>query len=83
MAPVSSIERFVDIYMMVTSGVPAMVEHRAAASTTGCNSVAMDLLELNMVAVDHVFPLSDLSTSLNKLSILPSDFEEDGDERVA
>ncbi|PIM96963.1 hypothetical protein CDL12_30577 [Handroanthus impetiginosus] len=37
---------------------------------------AMDSLKLNMVAVDQVHPLlSDLSASLNKLSILPPDFE--------
>ncbi|XP_074269942.1 vacuolar protein sorting-associated protein 28 homolog 1 [Silene latifolia] len=94
---VPSIERFIDIYKMdcpsalnrlVTSGVPATVEHRAAASATAGTSAAvvaecvqnfitaMDSLKLNMVAVDQVFPLlSDLSGSLNKLSILPPDFE--------
>ena len=37
---------------------------------------AMDSFKLNMVAVDQVFPLlSDLSGSLNKLSIFPPDFE--------
>ncbi|XP_011043276.1 PREDICTED: vacuolar protein sorting-associated protein 28 homolog 1-like [Populus euphratica] len=94
---VPSIERFADTYKMdcpaainrlVTSGVPATVEHRAAAaalSTTSAAVVAecvqnfitaMDSLKLNMVAVDQVHPLlSDLSASLNKLSILPSDFE--------
>lgn len=37
----------------------------------------MDSLKLNMVAVDQVYYplLSDLSTSLNNLSILPRDFE--------
>lgn len=36
----------------------------------------MDSLKLNMVAVDQVYPLlSDLSASLGKLSILPTDFE--------
>ncbi|KAB5560546.1 hypothetical protein DKX38_005503 [Salix brachista] len=94
---VPSIERFTDTYKMdcpaainrlVTSGVPATVEHRAAAaasSTTSASIVAecvqnfitaMDSLKLNMVAVDQVYPLlSDLSASLNKLSILPPDFE--------
>ncbi|CAI0468417.1 unnamed protein product [Linum tenue] len=94
---VPSIERFADTYKMdcpaainrlVTSGVPATVEHRAAAAATGTTSAAtvaecvqnfitaMDSLKLNMVAVDQVHPLlSDLSASLNKLSILPPDFE--------
>ncbi|KAH9623118.1 hypothetical protein KSS87_013697 [Heliosperma pusillum] len=94
---VPSIERFIDIYKMdcpsalnrlVTIGVPATVEHRAAASATASSSAAvvaecvqnfitaMDSLKLNMLAVDQVFPLlSDLSGSLNKLSILPPDFE--------
>ncbi|KAH0854888.1 hypothetical protein HID58_031352 [Brassica napus] len=68
---VPSIERFAEtykmdcsaaVYRLVTSGVPATVEHRAAA--------------LNMVAVDQVYPLlSDLSASLSKLSILAQDFE--------
>jgi ESCRT-I complex subunit VPS28 len=36
----------------------------------------MDSLKLNMVAVDQVHPLlSDLNGSLNKLTILPPDFE--------
>ncbi|GFZ06254.1 vacuolar protein sorting-associated protein-like protein [Actinidia rufa] len=36
----------------------------------------MDSLKLNMIAVDKVHPLlSDLSSSLNKLTILPPDFE--------
>ena len=36
----------------------------------------MDSLKLNMFAVDQVYPLlADLSASLNKLSILPPDFE--------
>lgn len=94
---VPSIERFADMYKMdcpaalnrlVTSGVPATVEYRAAAAATSNTSAAtvaecvqnfitaMDSLKLNMVAVDQVYPLlSDLSTSLNKLSILPPDFE--------
>ncbi|KVH94040.1 Vacuolar protein sorting-associated, VPS28, partial [Cynara cardunculus var. scolymus] len=94
---VPSIERFHDTYKMdcpaamnrlITSGVPATVEHRAAAAASGVTSAAtvaecvqnfitaMDSLKLNMVAVDQVFPLlSDLSGSLNKLSILPPDFE--------
>lgn len=94
---VPSIERFHDTYKMdcpaainrlVTSGVPATVEHRAAAAMSATTSAAivaecvqnfitaMDSLKLNMVAVDQVHPLlSDLSGSLNKLSILPPDFE--------
>lgn len=94
---VPNIERFEDTYKMdcpaalnrlVTSGVPATVEHRAAAAMSGTTSAsvvaecvqnfitAMDSLKLNMVAVDQVHPLlSDLSASLNKLSILGSDFE--------
>ncbi|XP_042509464.1 vacuolar protein sorting-associated protein 28 homolog 2 [Macadamia integrifolia] len=94
---VPSIERFVDTYKMdcpaalnrlIVSGVPATIEHRAAAaasSTTSASVVAecvqnfitaMDSLKLNMVAVDQVYPLlSDLSASLNKLSILPPDFD--------
>jgi len=94
---VPSIERFADTYKMdcpaainrlVTSGVPATVEHRAAAAASSTTSAAvvaecvqnfitaMDSLKLNMVAVDQVHPLlSDLSASLNKLSILPPDFE--------
>ncbi|XP_015164556.1 vacuolar protein sorting-associated protein 28 homolog 2 isoform X2 [Solanum tuberosum] len=94
---VPSIEQFHDTYKMdcpaalnrlVTSGVPATVEHRAAAATSSASSAsvvaecvqnfitAMDSLKLNMIAVDQVHPLlSDLSSSLNKLLILPSDFE--------
>ncbi|CAA7046943.1 unnamed protein product [Microthlaspi erraticum] len=94
---VPNIERFTDTYKMdcpaalyrlVTSGVPATVEHRAtvAASTSSSASIvaecvqnfitSMDSLKLNMVAVDQVYPLlSDLSASLSKLSILPADFE--------
>jgi len=94
---VPSIERFAEIYKMdcpaalnrlVTSGVPATVEHRAAAAASATTSAsivaecvqnfitAMDSLKLNMVAVDQVHPLlSDLSTSLNKLRLLPPDFE--------
>ncbi|GAA0153019.1 membrane traffic protein [Lithospermum erythrorhizon] len=94
---VPSIERFHDTYRMdclaalnrlVTSGVPATVEHRTAAAmsvTTSASVVAecvqnfitaMDSLKLNMIAVDQIHPLlSDLSASLNKLTILPPDFE--------
>ncbi|KAE8690480.1 Vacuolar protein sorting-associated protein 28-like protein 2 [Hibiscus syriacus] len=96
---VPSIERLADTYKMdcpaaisrlLTSGVPATVEHRAAeaasdSATTSAAIVAecvqnfitaMDSLKLNMVAVDQVYPLlSDLSVSLNKLGILPPDFE--------
>ncbi|KAL1221748.1 putative vacuolar protein sorting-associated protein 28 [Cardamine amara subsp. amara] len=94
---VPNIERFADtykmdcpaaIYRLVTSGVPATVEHRATVASSTSNSASivaecvqnfitsMDSLKLNMVAVDQVYPLlSDLSASLNKLSILPPDFE--------
>ncbi|KAI4371697.1 hypothetical protein MLD38_010019 [Melastoma candidum] len=94
---VPNIERFADTYKMdcpaainrlVVSGVPATVEHRAAAAASVTTSAAivaecvqnfitaMDSLKLNMVAVDQVHPLlSDLSASLNKLTILPPDFE--------
>ncbi|XP_010422371.1 PREDICTED: vacuolar protein sorting-associated protein 28 homolog 2-like [Camelina sativa] len=94
---VPNIERFADtykmdcpaaIYRLVTSGLPATVEHRATvvASTSNSASIvaecvqnfitSMDSLKLNMVAVDQVYPLlSDLSASLNKLRILPPDFE--------
>ncbi|XP_010434160.1 PREDICTED: vacuolar protein sorting-associated protein 28 homolog 1 [Camelina sativa] len=94
---VPNIERFAEtykmdcsaaVYRLVTSGVPATVEHRAAASASTSSSASvvaecvqnfitsMDSLKLNMVAVDQVYPLlSDLSASLNKLSILPPDFE--------
>ncbi|KAL5730056.1 hypothetical protein ACHQM5_002929 [Ranunculus cassubicifolius] len=94
---VPSVERFVDTYKMdcpaainrlVTSGVPATVEHRAAVSSSNNTSAAtvaecvqhfitaMDTLKLNMIAVDQVHPvLSDLLASLNKLNILPAEFE--------
>ncbi|RYQ82382.1 hypothetical protein Ahy_B10g100968 [Arachis hypogaea] len=94
---VPSIDHFEQTYNMdcpaainrlVVSGVPATVEHRAAAAATASTSAAivaecvqnfitaMDSLKLNMVAVDQVHPLlSDLYGSLNKLSILPHDFE--------
>ncbi|KAL8107787.1 vacuolar protein sorting-associated protein 28 homolog 2-like [Apium graveolens] len=94
---IPSIEKFHDTYKMdcpaainrlVTSGVPATVEHRAAVamSLPAAASVvaecvqnfitAMDSLKLNMVAVDQVHPLlSDLSASLNKLTLLGPDFE--------
>lgn len=94
---VPSVERFMETYKMdcpsafnrlVTSGVPATVEHKAA-TTVGTNSsaaivaecvqhfiTAMDTLKLNMIAVDQVHPvLADLFASLNKLSILPVEFE--------
>ncbi|KAJ0479832.1 putative vacuolar protein sorting-associated Vps28 [Helianthus annuus] len=73
---------------LIISGVPTIVEHRAAVAALGVTSVAivaecvqnfitaMDSLKLNMTAIDQVFPLlSDLSGSLNKMSILPPDFE--------
>lgn len=71
---------------LVTSGVPAILEHRAAAAASASTSAAivaecvqnfftvMDFPD--MVAVDQVHPLlSDLSASLNKLSILLPNFE--------
>jgi len=76
------------INRLVVSGVPATLEHRAATAATASHSAAtvavcvqnfitaMDSLKLNMVAVDQVYPLlSDLAASLNKLTILPPDFE--------
>ncbi|XP_068660092.1 vacuolar protein sorting-associated protein 28 homolog 1-like [Aristolochia californica] len=73
---------------LLVSGVPATVEHRTSASASTATSAAtvaecvqhfitaMDSLKLNMVAVDQVHPLlSDLSASLNKLNILPPDYE--------
>ncbi|KAL3850852.1 hypothetical protein ACJIZ3_012734 [Penstemon smallii] len=73
---------------LAKSGIPATVEHRTASamsSTSSASAVAecvqnfitaMDSLKLNMVAVDQVHPLlSDMSASLNKLSLLPPDFE--------
>lgn len=90
---VPNIERFADTYKMdcpaainrlVLSGVPATIEHRAAAASSASTSAAivaecvqnfitaMDSLKLNMVAIDQVHPfLSGLNGSLNKLSILP------------
>lgn len=62
-------------------GVPATMEHRAAAAATSAATVAecvqhfitaMDSLKLNMVAVDQVHPL--LSDLLGSLSILHLDF---------
>ncbi|CAM8912029.1 hypothetical protein QQ045_031485 [Rhodiola kirilowii] len=94
---IPSVERFAETYKMdcpaainrlVVSGVPATVEHRAAAAASVTNSAAavaecvqsfittMDSLRLNMVAVDQIYPLlSDLSASINKLSFLPPDYE--------
>lgn len=84
---VPNIELFHDTYKMdcsaalnrlVTSGVPATVEHRATAAALTATSesvvaqcvqnfiTAMDSLKVTMVAVND---------SLNKLSILPADFE--------
>lgn len=90
---IPSIECFAETYTMdcpsainrlVTAGVPATMEHRAAAAATSAAMVAecvqhfitaMDSLKLNMVAVDQGHPLlSDLLGSLNKLSILHLDF---------
>ncbi|KAK9268109.1 hypothetical protein L1049_010549 [Liquidambar formosana] len=83
---VPSIERFADTYKMdcpaalnrlVTSGVPATVEHRAAAVASGTTSAA---IVAGMCAEfyhgDGLVEIEyDLSASLNKLSILPPDFE--------
>ncbi|KAE9613511.1 hypothetical protein Lal_00015930 [Lupinus albus] len=76
------------INRLVISGVPATVEHRVAAAANTSNSAAMvagcvqffitamDSLKLGMLAVDEVHPLlSDIYGSLNKLTILPPDFE--------
>ncbi|XP_047326969.1 vacuolar protein sorting-associated protein 28 homolog 2-like [Impatiens glandulifera] len=73
---------------LLISGVPATVEHRVAAAMSATTSApvvaecvqnfitSMDSLKLNMLAVDQIHPLlSDLSASLNKLTILPPDFE--------
>lgn len=73
---------------LVISGVPATIEHRTVSAVSATTSAAvvaecvqnfitaMDSLKLNMAAVDQVHPLlSDLAASLNKLSILPPDFE--------
>lgn len=88
-----SIELLIDTHKMdwpaamnrlVTSGVPASVEHRVVAVTSAAvvavclqNFItSMDSLKLNMVAVDQFHTLlSDLPASLNKLSILPPGFE--------
>ncbi|KAL8524563.1 hypothetical protein ACS0TY_014237 [Phlomoides rotata] len=80
---VPSIQRCQNTYKMdcpstlnhlVTSGVPATVEHKAAASTTATTSAAivaecvqnfithMDSLNLNIVAVEQVHLLSDFET---------------------
>ncbi|KAG6478354.1 vacuolar protein sorting-associated protein 28 homolog 1-like [Zingiber officinale] len=89
---VPSLERFAEAYRLdapaainrlLVSGVPATVEHRSAAISSGGGSsasaaavaecvqhfiTAMDSVKLNMIAVDQVHPLlSDLSTSLAKL----------------
>ncbi|KAJ8478484.1 hypothetical protein OPV22_022211 [Ensete ventricosum] len=94
---IPSLDRFTEVYRLdapaalnrlLVSGVPATVEHRAAASSSSSASAvaecvqyfitAMDSVKLNMVAVDQVHPLlSDLSTSLAKLGtgLLPRDFE--------
>ncbi|THU53936.1 hypothetical protein C4D60_Mb10t19650 [Musa balbisiana] len=96
---VPSLDRFAEVYRLdapaalnrlLVSGVPATIEHRAAASSSSSASAAavaecvqnfitvMDSVKLNMVAVDQVHPLlSDLSTSLAKLGtgLLPPDFE--------
>ncbi|KAI5068170.1 hypothetical protein GOP47_0016515 [Adiantum capillus-veneris] len=72
---------------LLVSGVPATVEHKGALSSESGSAVAvaecvqnyitaMDSLKLNMVAVDQVHPLLlDLLSSLNKVLLLPADFE--------
>lgn len=92
-----NIERFMETYRMdcpaalnrlVVSGVPATVEHRAAATALAPGVVvivgesvrdfitAMDASKLEYKAGDEIHPqLSSLMTSLDKLSVLPSDFE--------
>eukprot|EP00850_Spirogloea_muscicola_P008559 SM000045S16304 [mRNA] locus=s45:726634:727772:- [translate_table: standard] len=70
---------------LLVSGIPATVEHKAASSDNTASAVAetvqhfittMDLLKLNMVAVDQIFPhLTDLVGSLNRVPQLPADFE--------
>ncbi|KAI4332416.1 hypothetical protein L6164_017326 [Bauhinia variegata] len=73
---------------LVVSGVPATVEHQAAASDAASTSAAvvavcvqhfitaMDSLKLYMVAVDQLHPLLvDVYGSLNQLSYLSLDFE--------
>ncbi|KHN00114.1 Vacuolar protein sorting-associated protein 28 like 2 [Glycine soja] len=82
---VPSIERFADTYKMecpaainrlVVSGVPASTSAATVAECVQNFITSMDSLKLNMVAVDQVHPLlSDLYASLNKLTILPPDFE--------
>eukprot|EP00270_Netrium_digitus_P000475 TRINITY_DN1052_c0_g1_i1.p1 TRINITY_DN1052_c0_g1~~TRINITY_DN1052_c0_g1_i1.p1 ORF type:complete len:192 (-),score=20.11 TRINITY_DN1052_c0_g1_i1:31-555(-) len=74
------------INRLLVMGIPATVEHKAASSDTGGSAVAvaetvqhfitsMDSLKLNMVAVDQIHPLlSDLLSSLNRVSHLSPDF---------
>ena len=75
------------INRLIKSGMPATVEHgrpktsgesRSAvsvASTVQFFITAMDSLKLEMTAVDEVYPLlSDLVSSLHKVSQLPPDF---------
>ncbi|XP_078436745.1 vacuolar protein sorting-associated protein 28 homolog 1-like [Wolffia australiana] len=77
------------VHRLVVAAVPATDEHRVVAAASAASAVgmvaecvqhfitAMDVLKLNMVAVDQVHPhLTDLSSSLGKLAgILPPDFE--------
>lgn len=72
---------------LLVSGIPATVEHKIASSSESGSAVAvaecvqhfitaMDSLKLNMVAVDQVHPLLlDLLSSLNRVPLLPPDFE--------
>ena len=75
---------------LVSSGMPATIEHGKAGSTSGSGSgssavvvastvqyfiTAMDSLKLDMTATDEVYPLlSDIMQSLHKVSKLPPEF---------
>ena len=95
---VPDVEKFMDKYKMdcpaalnrlITSGIPATIEHKTTTSssmeTGSAMAVAecvqhyitsMDSLKLNMVAVDQVHPiLLDLLGSLNNVPLLPAEFE--------
>lgn len=93
---VPDVERFCKAYSMdcpaamnrlLVAGVPATVEHKAAAAVTSNAHVAvaesvqhyitaMDTLKLGFTAVDQVHPLlSVLFNSLNSVPLLPADFE--------
>ncbi|KAK8501861.1 hypothetical protein V6N13_023356 [Hibiscus sabdariffa] len=62
--------------LLSSTAVAASATTSAAIECLKNYTTAMDSLKLNMVAVDQVYPLlSDLSASLDKLGILPPDFE--------